>query len=125
VPLSTLTAIEVIKEAERSDPAGIPALQILRTATKDAEEHLGAYDLGAIASRKLAGMILVDGDPATNMSALRRVSTVSRTVNSLLHKGRPVACCDALRCIKKTKGLVDRPAPFPDSRTRIQRACLP
>jgi hypothetical protein len=47
----------------------------------------------------------VDGDPGTNTSALRRVSTVSRTVNSLLHEGRPVACCDALRCIKEPTAL--------------------
>jgi imidazolonepropionase-like amidohydrolase len=56
--------------------AGIPALPILRAATKDAAEHLGASNLGRIEPRQLADMILVDGNPATNISALRRVSTV-------------------------------------------------
>jgi hypothetical protein len=52
VPLSTLTPIEVNKEA---GSRRIPSLQILRIAIKDAEGHPGAQDLSAIAPKKLPG----------------------------------------------------------------------
>lgn len=65
-----------LEEVERSAQAGIPAPQILRMATRNAAEHLGASDLGTIATGKFADMILVDGDPMTDVSALRHVSTV-------------------------------------------------
>jgi imidazolonepropionase-like amidohydrolase len=65
-----------IEEAERSAQAGIGASQILRMATKDAAEHLGANDLGSVAPGKLADLILVDGNPAVNIRALRNVAMV-------------------------------------------------
>jgi len=63
-------------EAERSAQVGIPAAQILSMATKDAAEHLGANQLGTVAPGKLADLILVDGNPAVDISALRRLSMV-------------------------------------------------
>jgi imidazolonepropionase-like amidohydrolase len=63
-------------EMEHYERAGIPSLRILKMATSEAAQHLGANDLGTIAPGKLADMILVDGDPVTNIAALRHVSTV-------------------------------------------------
>jgi imidazolonepropionase-like amidohydrolase len=63
-------------EMEHYERAGIPPLRILRMATSDAAQHLGANDLGTIAPGKLADMILVDRDPVTNIAALRHVSSV-------------------------------------------------
>jgi imidazolonepropionase-like amidohydrolase len=63
-------------DIEHYGRAGIPPLRILKMATSEAAQHLEANDLGAIAPGKLADMILVDGDPATNITALRRVSSM-------------------------------------------------
>jgi imidazolonepropionase-like amidohydrolase len=65
-----------IEEAERSAEAGIRAAQILRMATKDAAEHLGMKDLGVVAPGKLADLLLLDGDPSTSISDLRKLSIV-------------------------------------------------
>ncbi len=63
-------------EMEHYERAGIAPLRILRMATSEAAEHLGANDLGAVAPGKLADLILVDGNPEAHISALRNVSTV-------------------------------------------------
>ena len=65
-----------IVEAERSAAAGIAPQAILKMATKDAAEHLGTDAFGTIAPGKLADLILVDGDPTKNISALRNVLVV-------------------------------------------------
>jgi imidazolonepropionase-like amidohydrolase len=65
-----------IEEAERSVQAGIGAAQVLRMATKDAAEHLGLDDLGVVAPGKLADLLLLDGDPTTSTSDLRKLSIV-------------------------------------------------
>jgi imidazolonepropionase-like amidohydrolase len=63
-------------EMEHYERAGIPPLRILKMATSEAAQHLGADDLGTIAPGRLADLILVDGDPVTNTTALRGISTV-------------------------------------------------
>jgi imidazolonepropionase-like amidohydrolase len=63
-------------EIEHYARAGIPPLRILKMATSEAAQHLGANDLGTIAPGKLADMIIVDGDPVTNIAALRNIPTV-------------------------------------------------
>lgn len=65
-----------IEEAERSAQAGIGAPQVLRMATRDAAEHLGVDDLGVVAPGKLADLLLLDGDPTTSISDLRKVAIV-------------------------------------------------
>jgi len=58
-------------------------------ATKDAAEHLGVSDLGTIAPVRIGRyMILFDGNSATNMSALRDVSTVVKNGESFALKER-------------------------------------
>jgi imidazolonepropionase-like amidohydrolase len=63
-------------EMEHYERAGIPPLRVLKMATSEAAQHLDASDLGTIAPGKLADMILLDGDPTSNVSSLRRISTV-------------------------------------------------
>ena len=75
-----------IVEVERSAAAGIAPLGILRMATKDAAEHLGTDALGTIAPGKLADLILVDGDPAADISALRNVRMVVKDGSTLIDK---------------------------------------
>jgi imidazolonepropionase-like amidohydrolase len=65
------------RELELYVQAGIPAPNVLQIATLGAARvmHYDA-ELGSIAPGKLADVVLVDGDPARNISDIRRVSTV-------------------------------------------------
>jgi imidazolonepropionase-like amidohydrolase len=63
-------------EIEHYERAGIPPLRILKMATSEAAEHLGANDVGAIAPGKVADLILVDGSPDVDLGALRNISMV-------------------------------------------------
>jgi imidazolonepropionase-like amidohydrolase len=47
--------------------AGIPAAEVLRTATLTSAMVMGANDRGVIAAGKLADMILVEGDAGMNL----------------------------------------------------------
>jgi len=75
-----------IVEAERAAQAGIAPVRVLRMATKDAAEHLGADLLGMIAPGRFADLLLVDGDPTANISALRNVSMVMKNGEILIDK---------------------------------------
>jgi amidohydrolase family protein len=62
------------RELELYVDAGIPAPEVLRIATLGAARVMKRDgELGALAAGKLADMILVDGDPAKNISDVRRV----------------------------------------------------
>jgi imidazolonepropionase-like amidohydrolase len=57
--------------------AGIPAPQVLQMATLGAARVMKHDDqLGSVAPGKLADLILVDGDPASRIDDIRRVTTV-------------------------------------------------
>lgn len=65
------------RELELYTAAGIPTSDVLRMATLDsARVNRRADELGVIAPGWLADLILVDGDPSANISALRRVRRV-------------------------------------------------
>ncbi|MGH2378062.1 MAG: amidohydrolase family protein [Candidatus Limnocylindria bacterium] len=57
--------------------AGLTPLQAIRTATRAAASFLGRDDLGHVAAGRTADLVLVEGDPATDVSALR---SVERTI---------------------------------------------
>jgi imidazolonepropionase-like amidohydrolase len=62
------------RELELYVEAGIPAPEVLRIATLGAAEVMKRDgDLGSVAPGKLADFILVDGDPITRISDIRRV----------------------------------------------------
>lgn len=67
-----------IIEAERMVQAGVAPAKVLEMATKNGAEHLGADKLGTIAPGQIADLILVDGDPTLNISALRNLSIVMK-----------------------------------------------
>lgn len=57
---------------------GMPAMEAIRAATYWPAQLLKQPDLGTIAAGKLADIIVVDGDPLTDMTSLRHIVHVVR-----------------------------------------------
>ncbi|MGZ4875312.1 MAG: amidohydrolase family protein [Candidatus Angelobacter sp.] len=75
----SLAGFALHRELELYEKAGIPAAKVLQLATLGAARVVKRdADLGSIAPGKLADVILVDGNPATHVSDIRRVKTVVR-----------------------------------------------
>jgi imidazolonepropionase-like amidohydrolase len=69
--------IELVRELELYQKAGFTAAEALQSATIVAAKVVGADKrTGSIAIGKEADMVLVDGDPSTELGALRRVAVV-------------------------------------------------
>jgi len=65
------------RELEIYNQAGIPAPEVLRMATLTAAQVMKRdNELGSIAPGKLADMILVSGDPTTDINDIRKIDTV-------------------------------------------------
>jgi cytosine/adenosine deaminase-related metal-dependent hydrolase len=65
------------RELELYVKAGIPAPEALRIATVNGARYTGTLaDRGTIERGKLADLVLVDGDPTTDIQAIRRTSLV-------------------------------------------------
>ena len=59
---------------------GLPAMEAIESATRIGAEILGIQDdLGTLEPGKLADMILVDGDPLTDITTLKRVDWVMQS----------------------------------------------
>jgi imidazolonepropionase-like amidohydrolase len=73
----SLAGFALHRELEVYEQAGIPPAKVLQLATLGAA-HVMKRDtqLGSIAPGKLADLILVDGDPASHVSDIRKVQTV-------------------------------------------------
>jgi imidazolonepropionase-like amidohydrolase len=66
----------------------IPAAAVLRGVTGLAAQALGLSDrVGTLEPGKLADMVIVDGDPFTDMTAIRRVHTVIKDGETLVRDG--------------------------------------
>jgi len=66
----------------------IPAAAVLRGVTGLAAEALGLEDrLGTLEPGKLADIVIVDGDPLADMSAMRRIHTVIKDGETLVRDG--------------------------------------
>ncbi|MDH3223241.1 MAG: amidohydrolase family protein [Gemmatimonadota bacterium] len=55
---------------------GVPPMEVIQAATLWPARFLGVDDLGSLAPGHLADLIAVEGDPLTDMGALRRVAMV-------------------------------------------------
>jgi imidazolonepropionase-like amidohydrolase len=65
------------RELELYVEAGIPPAEVLRIATLGAAKVMKHDDqLGSVATGKLADLVIIDGDPAANISDVRKVVTV-------------------------------------------------
>jgi len=73
----SLAGFTLHRELENYERAGIPAAKVLQLDTLGAARVMKRdQELGSIKPGKLADMILVDGDPSTHISDIRRVTTV-------------------------------------------------
>src|SRR5690349_24124 len=64
------------RELELLTESGIPAAKVLQIATiTSARTMKRDADLGSITPGKLADMVLVEGDPTTDINTVRRVRT--------------------------------------------------
>jgi imidazolonepropionase-like amidohydrolase len=69
----------VHRELELYVKAGIPPAEVLRMATLDCARYLGLdQQLGSIEPGKLADFVLLEGDPARDISAVRRARMVAK-----------------------------------------------
>ena len=56
--------------------AGLSAVDALRSATILAAQYFGLADRGAIAPGKRADLVLIDGDPLADISAVSKIAAV-------------------------------------------------
>lgn len=72
-----MAGFTLARELELYGVAGIPAPRVLQIATLDGARVMNLdKDLGSVTPGKLADMILVDGDPTSDIGDLRRVAMV-------------------------------------------------
>ena len=71
--------LSLLMEMEDYASGGLTPVEVLRTATTVSAEALGAgADLGSVEPGKLADLVVIDGDPLTNIKDLRRVKRVMK-----------------------------------------------
>ncbi|MFF4732042.1 amidohydrolase family protein [Streptomyces mirabilis] len=71
------TGFTVHRELELYVEAGLSPAEVLRIATHDCAAHLGlGHNHGAIERGKTASLLLIDGDPLTDISAIRNIRMV-------------------------------------------------
>jgi hypothetical protein len=72
------------RELELYAQAGIPTPEVLRIATIEAAQVMHMeHDLGSITPGKFADMILVNGNPAANISDIRKIDVVIKNGSTL------------------------------------------
>jgi len=66
----------VHQEMELMAGAGVPPLSVIRAATSAAADALGRPELGRVGAGAVADLVLVSGDPASDITAMRRIRKV-------------------------------------------------
>jgi imidazolonepropionase-like amidohydrolase len=56
--------------------AGLSAVEAIRSATASPAETFGLHDRGAVAGGRRADLVLVDGDPTVDITAVRQIRGV-------------------------------------------------
>jgi imidazolonepropionase-like amidohydrolase len=75
-PASPPYGASLHRELELLVDAGLSPVEALRSATVLPAEHWGLADRGAVAPGKRADLVLIDGDPLADISAVSQVSAV-------------------------------------------------
>ena len=90
-------------ELELLVKAGGTPLQVLRAATLEPAKFLGlASELGTIAPAKLADLVVLEGDPLTDIRNSRRI-------HSVITRGRVISPADRQRMLTDVKAAVKEP----------------
>ncbi|NUZ10467.1 amidohydrolase family protein [Pseudoalteromonas sp. McH1-7] len=72
-----IAGFTLIRELELYVDAGIPAAEVLNMASIESAKLMGvAHQTGSIAKGKVADLVLVDGDPLKDITALQKVALV-------------------------------------------------
>ncbi|MEJ6475648.1 amidohydrolase family protein [Pseudoalteromonas piscicida] len=72
-----IAGFTLIRELELYVDAGIPAADVLNMATLDSAKLMGvAHQTGSISKGKVADLVLVDGNPLNDITALQKMSLV-------------------------------------------------
>ncbi|MBL4802367.1 MAG: amidohydrolase family protein [Emcibacter sp.] len=101
-----LPGFEYVRELELYKEAGIPNLDVLRLATLGSAEHMKADTyVGAVEPGMLADIIIVDGRPDEDISALRHIQMVIKDGKffDLAKLSKSVGVLPALNAINFTK----------------------
>ena len=77
-----------------ADEVGIPALDVIRWATRHGADLLGRSDLGTVADGAIADLVVVDGDPLASVTLLADAAALTvikdgAVVSGALPAGRP------------------------------------
>jgi imidazolonepropionase-like amidohydrolase len=75
-PASPAYGASLHHELELLVDAGLSAVDALRSATILAARHFGLPDRGVIAAGKRADLVLIDGDPLQDISAVGKIAAV-------------------------------------------------
>jgi imidazolonepropionase-like amidohydrolase len=70
--------LTLLLELEHYVRGGLSPAEAIRTATAVPAEAMGLADLGTIERGKLADLVIVDGNPLTNISDIRRTRQVMK-----------------------------------------------
>jgi len=103
----------VIAEAEFHADYGLAPAPVLAALTRNAAELLGREDdLGSLEAGKLADLIVVDGNPLAEISALWRVETVVKGGGWSRHR-RPAGNRGIAPVVAAGPAKAVRPVPTP------------
>ena len=81
----------VIEEAELMVAAGLKPLEVIRSMTENAAHHLGLGDeIGTLAVNKYADIVIVDGEPLSRISDLRKIRMVIKQGQIVFEHGTNV-----------------------------------
>ncbi len=77
IPSAGGSGLDTLKELELMVEAGVSPQQVIEAATRNAAEHLGKLgELGTLEPGALADLIIVEGDPLTDIRALHNIEVV-------------------------------------------------
>ena len=72
----TFHGISLIRELELLAKAGLPPMEVLKSATSRAADRLGQSQLGRITAGAVADLVVLQDDPSTDVGAYRRAQRV-------------------------------------------------
>src|SRR3989449_2047166 len=75
--IGTLHGPSLFREMEIMTQAGLTPLQVLRSATSNGSKAMGMErDIGTLAARKLADLVILDADPLADVMNLSKIHRV-------------------------------------------------